>query len=117
MQVQNCYKMKTDVSSGTKTPIPTPTPKQDIQPRSLQSIGYSTIGDTVEVAAEAAACKIADAENKSFVAAEAVKEAERVSKMAEDTDSFLQLAKEIFEKCNNPKSRFSLIMPLISHLL
>lgn len=99
-KVQNCYKMKTDVSSGTKTPLPTPTPKQDIQPRPLQSIGYLTIGDTVEAAAEAAACKIADAENKSFVAAEAVKEAERVSKMAEDTDSFLQLAKEIFEKCS-----------------
>lgn len=95
----NCYIMKSDASPGTKTP----TPKQDIlQPKPLQSISYVTVttGDTVEAAAETAAYKIAEAENKAFVAAEAVKEAERISKMAEDTDSFLQLAKEIFEKCS-----------------
>lgn len=55
--------------------------------------------DASEDAAVAAAYRVAEAENKSFVAAEAVKEAERVSKMAEDTELFLQLAKEIFDKC------------------
>lgn len=47
-----------------------------------------------------AAFKIADAEAKSFLASEAVKESERVSRMAEETDSVLQTAKEIFEQCN-----------------
>uniref|UniRef100_A0A5B7AW85 MYB transcription factor n=1 Tax=Davidia involucrata TaxID=16924 RepID=A0A5B7AW85_DAVIN len=94
-KVQNCYKIKKDVLLGTKTPIPKP---KDIRPRQPQTTCY--LGDTVEDAAVAAAYKIAEAENKSFVAAEAVKEAERVSKMAEDTDSLLQLAKEIFEKCS-----------------
>jgi hypothetical protein len=79
MQVQNCYKMKSDASSGTPT---------------------AKACDTVEEAAEAAAYKIAEAENKSFMAAEAVKEAERISEMADETDSLLQLAKEIFEQCN-----------------
>ncbi|GLT61252.1 hypothetical protein SLA2020_339740 [Shorea laevis] len=78
-KVQNCYRMKNDAPSGTPT---------------------TKAGDTVEEAAEAAAYKIAEAENKSVVAAEAVKEAERISEMAEDTDSLLQLAKEIFEKCS-----------------
>ncbi|KAI7989190.1 Telomere repeat-binding factor 5 [Camellia lanceoleosa] len=95
-KVQNCYKIKRDVLVAAKTP--TPKPKETIRPRQSQTTGY--LGDTVEEAAVGAAYKVAEAENKSFVAAEAVKEAERVSRMAEDTDSLLQLAKEIFEKCS-----------------
>lgn len=79
---------------GTKTP----TPKQkDIRLR--QNSGVVSSGETMEEAAITAAYKVAEAENKSFLAAEAVKEAERVSKMAEDTDSMLQLVKEIYEQC------------------
>lgn len=97
VQVQNCYKIKRDPTFGTKTP----TPKQkDLRPRQSQSIDYVASIETVEEAAVAAAYKIAEAENKSFVAAEAVKEAERVAKMAEETEVMLQLALEIFEKCN-----------------
>ncbi|KDP33848.1 hypothetical protein JCGZ_07419 [Jatropha curcas] len=96
-KVENCYKIKNSPSIGTKIH----TPKQkDIQPRQLQSIGCITTDDTVEEAAVAAAYRIAEAENKSFVAAEAVKEAERVSKLAEDADSLVQLAKEILERCS-----------------
>ncbi|KAF2297565.1 hypothetical protein GH714_038719 [Hevea brasiliensis] len=95
-KVQNCYTIKNNSSLGTKTP----TRKQKDQPMPLQSTGCINSGDTMEEAAVAAAYRIAEAENKSFVAAEAVKEVERVSKMAEDTDSLLQLAKEIFEKCS-----------------
>ncbi|CAI9773565.1 unnamed protein product [Fraxinus pennsylvanica] len=83
-KVQDRYKIK-DATLGTKTPMPK---QKDIS------------AETVEDAAMTAAYKIADAEDKSFVAAEAVKEAERVSTMAEDADSFLLLANEIFEKCS-----------------
>ncbi|GFY98472.1 homeodomain-like/winged-helix DNA-binding family protein [Actinidia rufa] len=76
---------------------PTLKPK-DIRPKQSQTTSY--LGDTIEEAAVAAAYKVADAENKSFVAAEAVKEADRVSRMAEEADSLLQLAKEIFERCS-----------------
>ncbi|XP_044464196.1 telomere repeat-binding factor 4-like [Mangifera indica] len=96
-KVQNCFKLKEAAVSGTQTPIPK---QKDIRPRPLQSINHISSANTVEAAAVAAASQIADAENKSFVAAEAVKEAERISRMAEDTDSLLQLAKEIFEKCS-----------------
>lgn len=99
-KVQDCYKIKTDASFGTKTPFPK---QKDIRPKQhSQGAAYITnSGETIEEAAVAAAYKIAEAENKSFVAAEAVKEAERVSKLAEETDSLLLLAKEIFEKCSS----------------
>lgn len=97
LQVQNCFKVKEDASLGTKTPNPK---QKDTRPKLLHSTNDISPADTVQEAAAAAAGQVADAENKSFVAAEAVKEAERVSRMAEDTDSLLQLAKEIFERCN-----------------
>ncbi|XVF26992.1 hypothetical protein REPUB_Repub14bG0068400 [Reevesia pubescens] len=94
-KIQNCYKIRKDALMGTKTP----TPKQkDIRLR--QNFGAMSSGETVEEAAITAAYKVAEAENKSFLAAEAVKEAERISKMAEDTDSMLQLVKEIYEQCS-----------------
>lgn len=98
-KVQNCYRVKKDNSLAVKTP----TPKQkDVRPRISQ---YTTgpllpSGETVEDAAKAAAYKVADAESKSYLAAEAVKEAERIAKMAEDTDSMLQIVKEMYEKCS-----------------
>ncbi|KAK3025791.1 hypothetical protein RJ639_041947 [Escallonia herrerae] len=94
-KVQNGYKLKSDVIVATKAPT---SKQREYRPKQSQSTGG--LADTVEEAAALAAYQIAEAENKSFVAAEAVKEAERVSKMAEDTDSLLQLAKEIFEKCS-----------------
>ncbi|GFS43405.1 hypothetical protein Acr_00g0084990 [Actinidia rufa] len=90
IEVLNCYKVKRDVLLGAKSPILKP---KDIRPKQSQTTSY--LGDTIEAAAVAAAYKVADAENKSFVAAEAVKEADRVSRMAEDADSLLQLAKEL----------------------
>ncbi|XVF86837.1 hypothetical protein PTKIN_Ptkin18bG0074500 [Pterospermum kingtungense] len=89
-KIQNCYKIGKDTLMGTKTS----TPKQKDNRFRQNS------GETVEEAAITAAYKIAEAENKSFLASEAVKEAERVSKMAEDTDSMLQLVKEIYEQCS-----------------
>lgn len=78
----------------------TPTPKQkDVRLRLLQNSALTTLGETVEEASITAAYRIAEAENKSFLAAEAVKEAERVSKMAEDTDVMLQLVRDIYEQC------------------
>ncbi|XP_050217441.1 telomere repeat-binding factor 4 [Mercurialis annua] len=96
-KVQNCFKIKNSPSLDLQTPTPKP---KDIRPRPLQSSSVINSSETLDEAAVAAAYRIAEAENKSFVAAEAVKEVERVSKMAEDTDSILQLAKDIFEKCS-----------------
>ncbi|CAA6666125.1 unnamed protein product [Spirodela intermedia] len=81
----------------------TPTPKEKdpgYRPRPLPPPVITSSMDVVGDAAIAAAYKIAEAEAKSFLASEAVKEAERVSKMAEETDSLLMLAREIFEQCS-----------------
>ncbi|XP_019178155.1 PREDICTED: single myb histone 4-like [Ipomoea nil] len=89
-KIHNCFRIKKEFLRASST---TPTPKI----KDLQNSGY--LGDTVEEVAIAAAYMIAEAENKSFVAAEAVKEAERVSRMTEDSDVLLQLAKDIYDKC------------------
>ncbi|KAI3407425.1 MYB transcription factor [Psidium guajava] len=106
-KVQNCFKIKEITSFATKTPAPK---EQDVQPRQPQPVANTNFGETVDEAAVAAAYKIAEAENKSFVAAEAVKEAERVSKMAEDADAMLQSALGILEKCNIKGSRDEMVL-------
>ncbi|XP_060216580.1 single myb histone 4-like [Lycium barbarum] len=70
-----------------------------VGPRKLPNSPY--LGDTAEEAAITATYKVAEAENKSFVVAEAAKEAERVSKMEEDSDNSLQVYKDTFEKCSH----------------
>ncbi|XP_073007308.1 single myb histone 4-like isoform X2 [Typha latifolia] len=97
IEVQKGYRLK-DSCFATKTP----TPKQkdpSHRSRTPQSSGLSNTIDPTEEAAITAAYKIADAEAKSFLASEAVKEYEKISKMAEETDALLLLAKEILEKC------------------
>lgn len=97
MQVHNCYKIKRDAVLNTKK-NPAARPK-DLLHRPVH--GFGILGDTVEEAAISAAFKVAEAESKEFVAAESVKEAERVAKMAEDTDSLLQFVTECFNQSNN----------------
>ena len=93
-QVQNnCYRIKSKTELDTRIPIARP---RELQPRQVQSIGY--LVNTVEEAAVSAAYEIAEAENKSFVAAEAVKEAERVTMMAEDMESLLQFATDCHDQ-------------------
>lgn len=95
LQIENSYRIKKEILEKTKTAA---TPKQKhVGPRQLPNNAY--LGDTAEEAAITAAYKVAEAENKSFVAAEAAKEAERVSKMEEDSDNSLQIYKDIFDKC------------------
>ncbi|KAG8388405.1 hypothetical protein BUALT_Bualt02G0122500 [Buddleja alternifolia] len=88
--VQKRYKIK-DTAFCTKTPIPK---QKDIGPSPLQK--SRSTKETLEDAAEMAAHKLAEAENKSFIAAEAVKESERVSQMAEEADAFFTHLKEVF---------------------
>ena len=89
-----------------------------MRPKPVQNTDLINSGDTVTEAADDAAYLVAEAENKSFVATEAVKESERVSKMAEDANSLLQLANEILEKCNASLLLFSLLFHfLLIHAL
>ncbi|KAK4413774.1 Telomere repeat-binding factor 4 [Sesamum alatum] len=102
-KVQKRYKIRR-AASGSKTP----TPKQKgVNSRALQKSMLTISAETVEDAAKTAADKIAEAENKSFVAAEAVKESERVSRIAEDTDALLMHLKEGRTKEDNTNSNSS----------
>lgn len=95
LQIENSYRIKKEVLEKSKTAA---TAKQKhVGPRQFPNNAY--LGDTAEEAAITAAYKVAEAENKSFVAAEAAKEAERVSKMEEDSDNSLQIYKDLFDKC------------------
>ncbi|KAJ6813651.1 single myb histone 4-like [Iris pallida] len=94
-KVQNCYRLK-DSTFATKTP----TPKQkDPALRPSQNPGLCN-KVSLEEASRAAAYKIADAEAKAFLASEAAKDAEKVLKMFEDTDSLRMLAEEVVERCS-----------------
>ncbi|KAI4379824.1 hypothetical protein MLD38_006070 [Melastoma candidum] len=98
---QNRYKLKEDTPLIVKAAAKNPTlQEQDNRPRPVQSAGGAMFGETLDEAAVACAYRIAEAENKSFVAAEAVKEAERVAKMAEDAESIYQFTKEMLERCS-----------------
>lgn len=83
MQTENGFKIKNVPLLEIKTPS-----------------GLATSSETEDDAVHITAYTVADAENKSFLAAEAVKEAERVSKIAEETECMLLLVKEINEQCN-----------------
>lgn len=55
--------------------------------------------DPIEEEAKNAASRIADAEAKCYLALEAAKQADNIAKLAEDTEAFLSLAKEIYDRC------------------
>lgn len=96
MQVHNCYKTKNDAAPGTKAPTPKP---KEIRPRQPQPTSY--LPDTAQDAAKNAAYKIAVADNKESVAAEAGKESDRINKMAEDAEMLLKVAEDVFDRCKN----------------
>ncbi|XP_042395321.1 single myb histone 4-like [Zingiber officinale] len=97
-RIQNGYRLK-DSSFATKTPIPKPKDQVNRSRVPLNSSSSKSM-DLIEEAAITAAYKIADSEAKSFLASEAVKEAEKIAQMAEETDALLLLAKEIFQRCS-----------------
>ncbi|KAL2337928.1 hypothetical protein Fmac_012374 [Flemingia macrophylla] len=98
-KVQNCYKIKKDSSVGPKSPAPKP---KDVRPPQQQSPASVLMAskESIKEAADTAAYRVADAESKSYLAAEAVREAEKISLLVEDCDSMLQLAKDIYEQCS-----------------
>lgn len=94
-KVESSYRIKNNSLPEGNASI-----RKDNALRQPLSVAQIKAGESLEEAAKTAAYKVVEAENKSFVAAEAVKEAERISRMAEETDTILQLAKEIFERCS-----------------
>lgn len=108
LQASNGYRLK-----GASFMSKTPTPKQRYFHLRTQPNQALQTSNLLSELANNAASKIVDAEAKSELAAEAVKEAEKISRMAEESDSFLQLAKSLFEQCNYklPRIKYMLLVP------
>ncbi|KAI5413703.1 hypothetical protein KIW84_058026 [Lathyrus oleraceus] len=98
-KVQNCYKIK-DTPVETKPAVDSkpPAPKEMNSP-APEASSTSAFDNAMREASEIVAYRIADAENKSFLAAEAVKETERYAKFVEENDAMLKFAEELLEKC------------------
>lgn len=80
-----------------------PTAKEMDSPASS---GISKYDEAMKEAAETVAYRIADAENKSFLAAAAVKETERYAKFVEENDVMLKFAEELLAKCTADKQLY-----------
>lgn len=98
--------MKKSPSPKQKEAKPSPSPKQKVVRPKRQS---SDSDDMLKEAAETAAYIIAETENKSYLATEAVKETEKFSRMAEGNDAMLLLAEQLYEQCNVDKYSFLLV--------
>lgn len=83
-----------------------PTPKEMDLPGSSNNFAYD---DAIKEASETLACRLADAENKSFLATAAVRETERYSKFGEENDAMLKIAEEIYAKCTADKQPYLLV--------
>ncbi|WJX86450.1 hypothetical protein P8452_68759 [Trifolium repens] len=91
-KVQNCYKIKKESSLVTKSPS---SKQKAVRPQQQSSAS----DDMLHFAADTAAYIVAEAENKSYLAVEAVKETERISRLAEENDAMLLLAEQLYEQC------------------
>jgi len=104
--------VKKSPSSKQKEAKPSPSPKQKvIRPKRQASVS----DDMLKEAAETAAYIIAETENKSYLATEAVKETEKFSRMAEGNDAMLLLAEQLYEQCNVDKYTFRFLLSEISN--
>lgn len=121
MQVDNKYYKLTD-SFATKTPaLPKASTQKQKDPskplKAAKNLGiFAAVSPALE-AATAAAAKVADAEAKAHLAHEHMMEAERILKMAEETESLLALAAEIYDRCISSSSSAYVTFHLPFHFL
>ncbi|KAL5728711.1 hypothetical protein ACHQM5_001761 [Ranunculus cassubicifolius] len=97
------FRVKEEGALGKKASTSAQMPKDDHhnQKHSEQTpTVIDSLATEIEEAAKDAAYRVADAENKAFLASKAVEEAEKVAKEAVESDSMLQLAIEIFQRCS-----------------
>ncbi|RDX63287.1 Telomere repeat-binding factor 5 [Mucuna pruriens] len=102
-KVQNCYKIKKDTPVGTKSPSPKqkdvrPPAQQPTQQRQSPASVFMASNEIIKDAADTAAYRVAEAESKSYLAAEAVKEAEKISLLVRvvNLSSWLNMVKVRF---------------------
>ncbi|KAL6882087.1 hypothetical protein ACP4OV_011559 [Aristida adscensionis] len=96
-KVDNYYRLMDSFATRTPAPLKASNPKQKDQSKASKNPGMPIV---VSPVLEAAAYKVADAQAKAHLAHEHMMEAERIDKIAEETESLLTLVEEIFERCS-----------------
>ncbi|KAK9748138.1 hypothetical protein RND81_02G038400 [Saponaria officinalis] len=95
-KVENCYRLKKSSLVSTNAVI-----RKDSVIRQPLIPAHLKINESLQEAAKTAAYKVAEAEEKTYMAAISVREAERYLKMQEESDAVLQLAQEIYNRLHN----------------
>ncbi|KAF7023245.1 hypothetical protein CFC21_035806 [Triticum aestivum] len=99
-KIDKSYKLTDSYAKRALAPMKDPSlKKKDSAKSSKAAKGLGQLSPALD-AAEAAAMKVADAEAKSHLANEHMMEVERIGKMAEETESLLELASELYERCS-----------------
>ncbi|EMS64071.1 Glycylpeptide N-tetradecanoyltransferase 1 [Triticum urartu] len=99
LKIDKSYKLTDSYAKRALAPMKDPSlKKKDSAKSSKAAKGLGQLSPALD-AAEAAAMKVADAEAKSHLANEHMMEVERIGKMAEETESLLELASELYERC------------------
>nr|QSD99610.1 MYB family transcription factor [Melilotus albus] len=107
-KVLNGYKIKdtsvgTKIADDSKPPAPEetdlPSSSNNFFEQASSSNNNLAFEDALREASETLACRVAEVDNKSFLAAAAVKETERYAKFQEENDAMLMIAEELLAKC------------------
>ncbi|ONM38843.1 Homeodomain-like/winged-helix DNA-binding family protein [Zea mays] len=103
IEIDKSYRLPDSLATRTPAPMNASAPKQKdpSKPSKVsKAIGLFSASSPALEAAMAAAVKVADAEAKAHDAHDQTMEAERIFKMAEDTESLLIIAAEIYDRCS-----------------
>uniref|UniRef100_J3L3C7 MYB transcription factor n=1 Tax=Oryza brachyantha TaxID=4533 RepID=J3L3C7_ORYBR len=100
-KIDRAYKITESYGAKSLLATKSPSPKKDsAKPLKASQKGSLAVKSTALDAAAVAAMKVADTEAKAHLANEHMMEAERVLKLAEETESLVTLATEIYERCS-----------------
>jgi len=101
-KIDKAYKLTDSYAKKALAPIKSPLKKKDPSKplKASKNPGlFAALSPALDAAATAA-MKVADAEAKAHLANEHMMEAERIVKIAEETESLLTLATEIYNRCS-----------------
>ncbi|CAM0882331.1 unnamed protein product [Alopecurus aequalis] len=99
-KIEKSYKLTDAYAKKHLNPMKDPSQKKKDPSKASKNLGLFAAPSPALDAAAAAAMKVADAEAKAHIANEHMMEAERIFKMAEETESLLTLASELYDRCS-----------------
>jgi myb proto-oncogene protein len=107
-KIDKSYKLTDAYAKKLLAPMKDPSQKKKdpAKPSKVsKNVGLFPAASPALEAAQAAAMKVADAEAKAHIANDHMMEAERIFKMAEETESVLTLASELYDRCSRGEVR------------